>query len=106
MIARVLADQGFFAPTHLTCFLYYMAFMEGTDPAKKWQSSFWPSYKANLTVWPFVQGLNFTLVPLDYRVLVVNVISLGRLFTCVFAHSWLTLSGWNCILSMINSGDK
>lgn len=51
--------------------------MEGTDPIDKWRNTFMPSYKANLTIWPAVQGVNFTVVPLDYRVLFVNVISLG-----------------------------
>ncbi|KAF4266166.1 Protein required for ethanol metabolism [Aspergillus fumigatus] len=90
IIARVVADQGLFTPTHLTCFLTSMAIMEGTDPIEKWRTSFLPSYKANLTIWPLVQGVNFSIVPLEYRVLVVNVVSLG----------------WNCILSLINSGEK
>ncbi|KAI9376463.1 integral membrane protein, Mpv17/PMP22 family [Aspergillus egyptiacus] len=88
--ARVVADQAFFAPTHLTFFLTSMALMEGTDPIRKLKTSFIPGYKANLTVWPFVQGVNFAFVPLEFRVLVVNVISLG----------------WNCLLSVINSGGK
>ncbi|GAQ05515.1 protein sym1 [Aspergillus lentulus] len=90
IVARVIADQGLFTPTHLTCFLTSMAIMEGTDPIEKWRTSFLPSYKANLTIWPLVQGVNFSIVPLEYRVLVVNVVSLG----------------WNCILSLINSGEK
>ncbi|KAL4805299.1 hypothetical protein BDV18DRAFT_140642 [Aspergillus unguis] len=90
ILARVAVDQGLFAPIHLTIFPFYMAIMEGSDPVQKWKSSFWSSYKANLSIWPFVQGANFAFVPLEYRVLVVNVISLG----------------WNCILSVINSGGK
>ncbi|KAF7587919.1 Protein required for ethanol metabolism [Aspergillus hancockii] len=90
IVARVAADQCLFTPTHLTCFLTSMAIMEGSDPIEKWRNSFLPSYKANLTIWPLVQGVNFAIVPLEYRVLVVNLVSLG----------------WNCLLSMINSGDK
>lgn len=77
-IARVVADQCLFTPTHLTCFLTSMAIMEGVDPIEKWRTTFLPSYKANLLIWPFIQGVNFTMVPLDYRVLFVNVISLGK----------------------------
>ncbi|KAL2823488.1 protein sym1 [Aspergillus cavernicola] len=87
--ARVAADQCLFAPTHLTCFLTYMAVLEGKDPIEKWKSSFLPIYKANLTIWPMVQCFNFAVVPLEYRVLFANVISLG----------------WNCLLSLINSGE-
>ncbi|KAL3446739.1 hypothetical protein BJX65DRAFT_278476 [Aspergillus insuetus] len=87
--ARVAADQLFFAPIHLSFFLGSMAVMEGKDPIEKWKAGFAPGYKANLALWPMVQGFNFGLVPLEYRVLVVNVVSLG----------------WNCILSLINSGE-
>ncbi|KAJ6147211.1 hypothetical protein N7497_009193 [Penicillium chrysogenum] len=61
--ARVAADQVFFAPVQLTCFLSSMAIMEGVDPVERWQTAFVPAYKANLMVWPFVQGVNFTFVP-------------------------------------------
>lgn len=77
IVARVAADQLLFTPTHLTCFLTSMAIMEGTDPLEKLRTTFLTSYKANLTIWPAVQGFNFAIVPLDYRVLFVNVISLG-----------------------------
>ncbi|KAJ5730877.1 uncharacterized protein N7483_005385 [Penicillium malachiteum] len=88
--ARVAADQIVFAPTQLTVFLSAMAIMEGSDPIEKWRHSFVPSYKANLLVWPFVQAVNFTFVPLELRVLVVNLVSLG----------------WNCFLSLLNSGEQ
>ena len=77
-VARVAADQLFFAPLQLTLFLSSMAIMEGADPVQKLQHSFVPTYKANLMVWPFVQGINFTFVPLELRVLTVNVVSLGK----------------------------
>lgn len=78
--ARVAADQIFFAPVQLTCFLSSMAIMEGVDPVERWKTAFVPAYKANLMVWPFVQGVNFTFVPLELRLLFVNVISLGEYF--------------------------
>jgi protein Mpv17 len=77
-IARVAADQMVFAPIQLTCFLSSMSIMEGSDVMEKLRHSWVPSYKANLLVWPFVQAVNFTFVPLDMRVLVVNVVSLGE----------------------------
>ncbi|OOF90971.1 hypothetical protein ASPCADRAFT_211555 [Aspergillus carbonarius ITEM 5010] len=90
LVARVAADQCLFTPAHLTCFLSSMAIMEGTDPIEKWRNGFVPSYKANLTIWPLVQGVNFAIVPLEYRVLVVNLVALG----------------WNCLLSLISSGEN
>ena len=91
--ARVAADQVFFAPVQLTCFLSSMAIMEGVDPVERWKTAFIPAYQANLMVWPFVQGVNFTFIPLDLRLLFVNVISLGEYFQgseccwlCSFSH--------------------
>lgn len=68
-----------------------MAIMEGSDVREKLRKSWIPSYKANLMVWPFVQGVNFTFVPLDLRVLVVNVVSLGE---SSFILSFFHLGYW------------
>jgi protein Mpv17 len=106
-VARVAADQVFFAPIQLTCFLSSMAIMEGIDPLEKWKNAFAPAYKANLMVWPFVQGANFAFVPLELRVLVVNIVSLGMCFSMKGWNSSANLSaGWNCFLSLMNSGEE
>lgn len=60
-------------------FLSSMAIMEGSDPKEKLGKSYWQGLKANYMVWPVVQAINFKLVPLEHRVLVVNIVSLGRL---------------------------
>lgn len=90
--ARVACDQLLFAPVQLTCFLSSMAIMEGTSPVEKWKASFGPAYQANLFVWPFVQGANFAFVPLELRVLVVNVVSLGEYIILEYARSWRVLT--------------
>jgi protein Mpv17 len=87
VVARVAADQLLFTPVNLFCFLSSMSIMEGTDPMEKLRKAYWSTYKTNLGVWSTVQLGNFALVPLEYRVLVVNVVSLG----------------WNCYLSYVNS---
>lgn len=86
IVARVAADQLLFAPTNLFCFLTSMAIMEGSDPKKKLEGTYKMALGKNWTVWPFVQTVNFKFVPLEHRVLLVNVISLG----------------WNCYLSYLN----
>ncbi|KAL8884397.1 MAG: hypothetical protein Q9205_007415 [Flavoplaca limonia] len=88
--ARVLTDQTVFASTNLFCFLSSMAIMEGTSPKDKLDAAYWPALQKNWMLWPAVQAINFKLVPLHHRVLVVNVVSLG----------------WNCYLSYINSQGK
>ena len=89
--ARVAADQVFFAPVQLTCFLSSMAIMEGVDPVERLKTAFVPAYKANLMVWPFVQGVNFTFVPLELRLLFVNVISLGEYFASKYCRLYSLL---------------
>jgi len=84
--ARVACDQLIFAPTNLFVFLSSMALMEGISPKEKLEKSYSTAIQKNWMVWPAIQAVNFKLVPLDHRVLVVNVISLG----------------WNCYLSWLN----
>lgn len=76
--ARVLTDQTVFASTNLFCFLSSMAVMEGTDPKEKLSGTYFEALKKNWMVWPAVQAVNFKFVPLEHRVLVVNVVSLGE----------------------------
>jgi protein Mpv17 len=78
LVARVCCDQALFTPTHLFVFLSSMSVLEGTDPREKLRKSFLGAYKANLMLWPWVQAVNFSFVPLEHRVLVVNVVSLGK----------------------------
>lgn len=59
-------------------FLSTMSVMEGTDPRKKLEKSYKSVIVKNWSVWPVVQFVNFKFVPLDHRVLLVNVISLGE----------------------------
>ena len=53
--------------------------MEGTDPKEKLKSTYGNALQKNWMVWPAVQAINFKLVPLEHRVLVVNIVSLGKL---------------------------
>ncbi|KAF2235281.1 hypothetical protein EV356DRAFT_500499 [Viridothelium virens] len=92
ILAQVGCDQCIFAPTNAAVFLSSMTFLEGGDVGAKLRSTWGTVVAMNWVVWPWVQGVNFKLVPLQHRVLVVNVVSLG----------------WNCYLSLINSqgGEK
>jgi protein Mpv17 len=83
VLTRVAVDQLVFSPINLACFLTSMAYLEGSSPSRKLQGSFWKTLRVNWTVWPAVQLANFTVVPPEHRVLLVNVVALG----------------WNCYLS-------
>lgn len=87
IVARVLADQTIFASTNMFVFLSTMSILEGGSPQEKLKKSYISGLKANWMLWPPVQAANFSVVPLEHRVLVVNIVSLG----------------WNCFLSYLNS---
>ena len=55
-----------------------MAIMEGSDPKEKLNSTYFQALQKNWMVWPAVQAINFKFVPLEHRVLVVNIVSLGK----------------------------
>ncbi|KAI0422827.1 hypothetical protein F5X98DRAFT_369629 [Xylaria grammica] len=87
ILARVACDQLIFAPAFIGIFLSSMAVLEGGSPKEKLEKSYFPTLQTNWMVWPFIQMVNFKFVPLQHRVLSVNLISIG----------------WNCYLSMVNS---
>lgn len=100
-----------FAGCNLSFFLSTMAVLEGSDPKEKLESTYWTALTKNWMVWPWVQIVNFKFVPLQHRVLVVNVISLGECqssqarkggIVCLLIQSL----GWNCYLSFLNSQGK
>jgi len=78
VLTHVGFDQLLFAPINLTVFLSSMAVLEGSDPKQKLQSTYWNALSSNWMVWPFIQFANFKFVPLQYRVLVVNFLSIGE----------------------------
>ncbi|TQS33813.1 hypothetical protein Golomagni_05830 [Golovinomyces magnicellulatus] len=85
ILARVAADQVIFASGNLFCFLSSMAIMEGSDPRKKLENNYTTALANSWMIWPFAQFINFKYVPLQHRVMVVNLVSLG----------------WNCYLSSV-----
>ncbi|EGX89906.1 integral membrane protein, Mpv17/PMP22 family, putative [Cordyceps militaris CM01] len=87
ILARVAVDQSVFAPTMIGLFLSSMATMEGASAQERLEKTWWPALQTNWMVWPFVQTINFAFLPLQYRVLFANVVSIG----------------WNSYLSWVNS---
>ncbi|PQE32527.1 sym-1 protein [Rutstroemia sp. NJR-2017a WRK4] len=84
--ARVAADQCILAPLNLGLFLSVMSVLEGSSPKEKIEANYGTAIQKNYMIWPAVQAINFKLIPLEHRVLVVNIVSLG----------------WNCYLSYLN----
>lgn len=93
---RVAGDQLIFAP-FIGIPMYYtvMTFWEfKPDPLKniksKLNDNLWDTLTTNWLVWPAFQVLNFGLIPVQFRLLAVNVISIG----------------WNCYLSYVLNDKK
>jgi protein Mpv17 len=81
--ARVAADQGLFAGVNLFGFLSWMAITAGEDPKKKLDDAYFDGLKANWMLWPAVQFVNFRFVPLENRLLLANVVSIGMSQDCL-----------------------
>ena len=94
LCARIVADQTLCAPTMIGVFLSSMALMEGKEPQEKLQKAYWDALRANWMVWPILQGVNFWVVPLQYRVLVVNVLNIGMVLVLGLSGDLLT-DYWN-----------
>ncbi|KAI8138425.1 hypothetical protein BJV82DRAFT_481784, partial [Fennellomyces sp. T-0311] len=88
-IKKVSADQLLMAPTMLGAFFSTQGLLEGKSFAEiqsKFKNGYIPTITTAYKFWPAVQFVNFYFVPLQYRIIVMNVASLG----------------WNANLSMAN----
>ena len=107
IVSRVALDQAFFTPVNLTLFFSSMATMEGVmgddgkqlgtreRVGKKLRDNWLQGLRANWTVWPGVQLVNFKFVPLEHRLLVVNLVSLGGFrFLSFFLSLVVVCIGW------------
>ena len=65
-------------PLNMVVFLAWPHLLQGhVDAAvRSVRASFWDSYTFALSIWPFVHPLSFKYVPLEHRLLVLNVCSL------------------------------
>lgn len=89
-VARVACDQLIFAPVGIPMYYTVMGFLEGKSMLqvkKKVEDNWWSTLVTNWYVWPAFQMLNFSLVPVQHRLLSVNLISIF----------------WNAFLSFKNS---
>ncbi|KAF2367515.1 Mpv17/PMP22 [Trinorchestia longiramus] len=86
-IKKVLLDQGLFAPTFIVVFLTSVGLLQ-FKTLQQIQDQIKRDYidivLAGYMVWPAVQALNFSLVPLQHQVLVVQT----------FALFWNTYLAW------------
>ncbi|GAA5974015.1 hypothetical protein JCM8115_005987 [Rhodotorula mucilaginosa] len=89
-VARVAVDQFVLTPCVLSLFFTCQSLLEGKgfgEAKRRIETSWWPTIQRNWSLWIPVQAINFSIVPLHYRLLVVN-------FTSLF---------WNAYLSYANA---
>ncbi|KAF9107028.1 hypothetical protein BGX27_008920 [Mortierella sp. AM989] len=87
---RMLADQALFAPVGLVLIFSGLTLLESgglQDIKDKLSNTYLSTLKANYMVWPVVQLVNFSVMPLQLRLPFVSVIGIA----------------WNAYLSLANS---
>ncbi|KAJ2232448.1 Protein Mpv17 [Coemansia sp. RSA 485] len=96
-LKRVAVDQTVFAPFATGVFVFGMGALEGLDTAglvQRAKTQYMDILTAGYALWPAAQLINFSFVPLVYRVPFGSTVSLF----------WNTYLGWkNCQAKRIES---
>nr|CAH7738445.1 unnamed protein product [Callosobruchus chinensis] len=85
-VKKVAIDQLVFAPCFLALFVATVSTLDGrnwNETKKQLTHKYTDIYLTNLTIWPAVQLINFSFVPLRHQVLLVQSVAIV----------------WNCYLS-------
>lgn len=75
---KVFIDQVVFAPIFLACLLSVIGYSQHQDVDKvkeKLRNDYTDILVANYSVWPWVQIVNFSLIPLNYQVLLTQTVA-------------------------------
>lgn len=89
-LKRMVVDQALFAPFGLALMFSSLTLLEGgnfADVKEKLDKTYLTALKANYAVWPLVQFVNFSVMPLQYRLPFVSLVGIA----------------WNAFLSLTNS---
>ncbi|XP_077590649.1 mpv17-like protein [Stigmatopora nigra] len=68
LFRKLLLDQSFASPLATSVFYTGVSYLEGKeDIFEDWREKFFNTWKTGLMYWPFMQLLNFALLPLHMR---------------------------------------
>ncbi|KAK2143766.1 hypothetical protein LSH36_814g00016 [Paralvinella palmiformis] len=87
VIKKVALDQVLFLPVYLASFISLMSILRGERASRlrgQLRRDFGSLLVTSYKIWPLVQTINFYLVPLHHRILVMNCVSIA----------WNTYLGW------------
>lgn len=79
VLSKVLSDQILFAPFFNGAFIAGVGSLEGhptKEVSETVKTKLWPSMKANWTLWPAAQLINFTVIPRTFQIVYVNCVAL------------------------------
>ncbi|KAJ1371937.1 Protein Mpv17 [Parelaphostrongylus tenuis] len=77
-LKRMIIDQTLFSPWFNALILLNLRLLEGIsfkESYRKMKNDWWTIYKNSLKVWPAVQLINFYLIPLNMRIIVVQLVA-------------------------------
>lgn len=80
VVAKIVVDQCIWSPAFTCIFYACMKTLEGQPEAtiSTIQEKFWPTLTAGYAVWIPAHIVNYSLVPLQQRVLYVNVVNVNH----------------------------
>lgn len=89
ILAKVVCDQVVGGPVAISAFYIGMSILQGRDDIfGDLKKKFWNTYMVALTYWPFVQLVNFILVPIQWRTACSGLCSfLWATFLCYLQQS-------------------
>lgn len=76
-ITKAMLGQIFLFPPFVTLLLTFTAFLDGKSASQSLKEKWITINTSGLLVWPAANIINFKFVPVQYRVLYVNMIGLG-----------------------------
>ncbi|PIK51393.1 hypothetical protein BSL78_11715 [Apostichopus japonicus] len=78
-MCKVITDQAVFAPVLITCFMSFVAWGNGRTGSQiksQLKADFLPTLFTSYMIYPAVQVVNFYVLPVDYRPVLINVVSI------------------------------